>query len=177
MNQPNFSARREMFATVNDIPTEVAISGTKKIVKLRGIKPYTIECLTKLWLEKEVAQEDEAAGVLKSLCLEPYFAVKEACLLVLNDYWKIKILYPIMWRIWGKWRGYTEQQMEPIIAEGKKKLPLTAHWTNMAFSVDMRTDWMKMTSKEAEQYRAELLSVASQLSSKSSRSTEGQNGE
>lgn len=62
--------------------------------------------------------------------------------------------------------------MMPIIQEGKKKLQLTAHWTNMAFSVDMRMDWKKMTEKEAEQYRAELLSVANQLSSKSSQNTE-----
>lgn len=67
--------------------------------------------------------------------------------------------------------------MEPIIVEGKKKLPLTAHWRNMASSVDMRMDWMKMTKKEAEQYRAELLSVAKALSLKSSQNTEKPNGE
>ena len=166
-----------MFATVNDIPTEVAISGTRRKVKIRGIKPYTIECLTKLWIERDMAQAEDSADVLKSVCIEPYFAVKEACLFVLNGYFRIKILYPIMWRLWGKWRGYTDGQMEPIIAEGKKKLPLTAHWRVMASSVDMRTDWMKMTSKEAEQYRAELLSVAKVLSSKSSQSTEEGNWE
>ena len=64
--------------------------------------------------------------------------------------------------------------MSPIILEGKKKVQLTAHWTNMAYSVDMRSDWIKMTKEEAEQYRAELLSVAKQLSSKSSPATEGQ---
>ena len=87
------------------------------------------------------------------------------------------MLYPIMWRLWGKLWGFTEEQMEPIIVEGKKKLPLTAHWRNMASSVDMRMDWMKMTKKEAEQYRAELLSVAKALSLKSSQSTEKPNGE
>ena len=64
--------------------------------------------------------------------------------------------------------------MSPIILEGKKKLPLMAHWTNMAYSVDMRTDWVKMTKEEAEQYRAELLSVAKQLSSRNSLAMEGQ---
>ena len=61
--------------------------------------------------------------------------------------------------------------MSPIILEGKKKLPLMAHWKNMAFSVDMRTDWMKMTKKEAEQYQAELLSASKQASLKSSPAT------
>lgn len=160
-----------------DIPTKVAIQGTNKTVGIRGIKPYTLECLTRLWIEREESAPDNAEDTLKSLCSEPYFAVKQACLFVLNGYWRIKILYPFMWRLWGKLRGYTEEQMLPIIMEGKKKLPLTAHWKVMAFSVDMRTDWMKMTSKEAEQYRAELLSAVSQPSSKSSQNTDGQNGE
>lgn len=177
MKQPKFSARRDMFNVMNDSPSIVTISGTKKRVKIRGIKPYTIECLTKLWLERDAAQAEDSAGVLKSLCIEPYFSVKQACLFVLNDYWKIKMLYPIMWRLWGKLWGFTEEQMEPIIVEGKKKLPLTAHWRNMASSVDMRMDWMKMTKKEAEQYRAELLSVAKALSLKSSQNTEKPNGE
>ena len=64
--------------------------------------------------------------------------------------------------------------MTPIIMEGKKKLPLMAHWSNMAYSTDMRSDWVKMTKEEAEQYRAELLSVAKQLSSRSSHATETQ---
>ena len=177
MRQPDLSARREYDEIVNDTPTIVAIQGTKKTVKLRGIKPYTIECLTRLWLKRDMRVAGDSAGTLKDLCTEPYFTVKEACLFVLNSYWRIKILYPFMWRIWGKWRGYTEEQMAPIIQLGKKKLPLMAYWTNMAYSVDMRTDWMKMTAKEAEQYRAELLSAAKAPSLKSSRNTEGQSGE
>ena len=171
MKQVDISAQREYIEAMLNLPTEVAIIGTKRKVRIRGIKPYTIERLTRLWLERDMAVAEDAAGTLKSLCIEPYFSVKEACLFVLNGYWGIKMLYPIMWRIWGKLRGYTEEQMQPIILEGKKKLPLTAHWRNMAYSVDMRTDWMKMTSKEAEQYRAELLSDVKRLSLKNSQST------
>lgn len=162
---------------MQNLPTKVAIIGTKRSVKIRGIQPYTIERVTKLWLERDMAQAEDSSEVLKSICIEPYFAVKEACLFALNGFFKIKFLYPILWRIWAYVYGYTDEQMEPIIAEGKKKLPLTAHWRVMASSVDMRTDWMKMTKEEAEQYRAELLLVAKQLSSQSSPNTEGRNGE
>ena len=93
---------------------------------------------------------------------------------VLNSWWKINLFHRFLTFWWGKVKGYTDEQMLPIIQEGKKKLPLTAHWTNMAFSTDMRMDMVKMTKTEAEQYRAELLSVASQLSSKNSHATEGQ---
>ncbi|MCQ2141682.1 MAG: hypothetical protein MJY83_04990 [Bacteroidales bacterium] len=170
--QPNSSARKEYDDIVNDTPTLVHIPGTKKKVKLTGMKPYTIERLTMLWSEREMSITKDAPATLKSLCREPYFSVKEACLMVSNSYLKIIFIYPVKWRIWAYLKGYTEDQMTPIIMEGKKKLPLMGHWQNMAFSVDMRTDWMKMTAKEAEQYRAELLSAANQLSSRSTPATE-----
>ena len=175
MKQVDLQARQEYHEVVFDKPTIVAIPGTKKSVSLRGVKPYTLERLTQLWLERdEASAPSDSASTLKSMCIEPYFAVREALLFVLNGYWKIKFFYkPLCWW-WGKVKGYTNEQMLPIIIEGKKKLPLTAHWTVMAYSTDMRTDWMKMTKKEAEQYRAELLSVAKQLSSRNSLATEGQ---
>lgn len=177
MKQPDLKARREYRAIVEDLPAVVRIPGTRRSVKIRGIKPYTLERLTDLWLERDAASAPgDSAETLRSLCVEPYFSVREACLIVLNSYWRIRLLYPLLWRIWGKWIGYTEEQMSPIIEEGKKKLPLAAHWRNMAFSTDMRTDWMKMTAKEAEQYRAELLSAAKALSSRNSPGTDGHAG-
>ena len=175
MKQIDKNARIESAEIAFNIPTRINIPGTKKIVSLRGVKPYTIERLTQLWIERDASSElNSSAETLKSLCIEPYFSVKEALLFVLNGYWKIRLFHPILSWWWGKVKGYTEEQMTPIILEGKKKLPLMAHWTNMAYSVDMRNDWMKMTKTEAEQYRAELLSVAKQLSSKSSLATEEQ---
>lgn len=179
MKQPDIKARREYFDNVvEDIPEKVRIPGTGKTVRVTGMKPYTMRRLTRLWLERddmESAKED-SSETMRSLCREPYFAAKEAALIVLNGYWKIRLFWPFLWRWWALWRGWTESQYTPIIAAGKKKVPLTAHWTNMAFSVDMRTDWMTMTRKEAELYRAELLSAASQLSSRSTPSPEGQDG-
>lgn len=163
---------------VNDIPTRVQIPGTSRVIKVKGIKPYTLERLTRLWLKRDATTiPDDSASTLKSMCVEPYFAIKEACIITINSYWGLHLIYPFKWRIWAFLREYTEGQMTPLIQEGKKKLPLTAHWMNMAFSVDMRTDWMKMTSKEAEQYRQELLSAASAVSLRSSQSTDGQDGE
>lgn len=175
MKQVNLQARQDYHEVIFDKPTIVTIPGTKKKVSLRGVKPYTLERLTRLWLEREESSAPtDSASTLRSMCMEPYFTVKEALLFVLNDYWKIRLFHPFLSWWWGKVKGYTEDQMSPIILEGKKKLPLTAHWTNMAYSVDMRTDWVKMTKKEAEEYRAELLSVANHLSSRSTPATEEQ---
>ena len=173
MEQVDKNARKGLDEITFDTPTIVPIPGTKKSVSLRGVKPYTIERLTRLWMEREqMSVPADSADTLKSMSDEPYFAVKEALLFVLNDYWKIRLFFPFLSWWWGKVKGYTEEQMTPIILEGKKKVQLTAHWSNMAFSVDMRNDWKKLTKTEAEQFRAELLSVASQLSSKNSLATE-----
>ncbi len=168
MEQVSKQARIGLDEIINDRPTRVHIPGTKRYVTLKGIKPYTLERLTRLWIERDVESiPDDSASTLKSMCKEPYFAVKEAAILAINSFWGLLFIFPFKWRIWAYLRGYTESQVMPIIVEGKKKLQLTAHWTNMAYSVDMRTDWMRMTKVEAEQYRAELLSESSQVSSKS----------
>lgn len=154
----------------------VRIPRTKKSVRLRWIKPYTLERLTKVWLERENAVErlNTGAEVLKDMAIEPYFAFKEAALFILNHDLKIRLFYPFYWRYLAY--RYDEAKMLPIISEGKKKLPLMAHYEIMAYSTDMRTDLMKMTKKEAEQYQAELLLVQKRLSSKTSRLMEGRDG-
>ena len=175
MKQADINARKALNEITDNAPTEVQIPGTKKSVRLRGVKPYTLERITKLWLERDaMAVPEDSASTLKSMCSEPYFATKEALYYVLNDWLKINLFHRFLTFWWGKVKGYTEEQLLPIILEGKKKLPLTAHWMNMAYSADMRTDMVKMTKTEAEQFRAELLSAANQLSLKNSHATETQ---
>lgn len=172
MKQADIQMRQEYIENALDEPTSVLIPGTKKRVTLSGVKPYTLEKITKLWLRRDsMSIPEDSSSTLKSMCTEPYFAVREALYFVLNDYWKIRLFHRFMSWWWGKVKGYTDEQMLPIILEGKKKLPLTAHWMIMAYSADMRTDMIKMTKKEAEEYRAELLSAAKHLSSKNSRAT------
>lgn len=175
MKSIDINARKELNEITADKPSIVPIPGTNKEVKVYGVKPYTLEKITELWIERDInAAPEDGASTLKSMCSEPYFAVREALYFVLNSWWKINLFHKFLTFWWGKVKGYTDEQMMPIILEGKKKLPLTAHWMIMAYSADMRTDMMKMTKKEAEQFRAELLSVANQLSSKNSLATGAQ---
>lgn len=134
--------------------------------------PGTIEKITKIWIERDLAAAkiNEGADVVKDLAKEPYFAFKEAAAYYLNHDLKLRFFWWFLWRWWAL--RYTESQMLPIIKEGKKKLPLEAHYETMAYSMDTRTDWMGMTKKEAEQYRAEQASALKQLSSKTSPHTE-----
>lgn len=161
---------------VNDSVTLVPIHGTSKKVKLHWIKPYTMERLTDVWIERDLAAAriEKGSDVLKDLAIAPYFAFKEAALMILNHDIKIRLFYPLYWR-WLAHR-YDETQIADIVAEGKKKLPLTAHYKTLAYSMDMRTDLMKMTKTEAEQYRAELLLASKRLSSRTSPDTDNPDG-
>lgn len=172
MKQPTLEQRKEYIDIVENSVSVVPIKGTKRSVRLRWIKPYTMERITKIWLERDLASAkiEQGSDVLKDLAKEPYFAFKEAALMILNNDIKIRLFYGIYWR-WLAHK-YNETQMVDIIAEGKKKLPLMAHYGIMAYSMDTRTDWMKMTAKEAEQYRAELLSETRRHSSKTSQPTD-----
>lgn len=176
MKQPSLSDRAEYFAHESNQPTAVQIPGTKKKVVLREMHPGTIEAVTKIWIERDLASAriEDGADVLKDLAKEPYFAFKEAAIYALNHDLKLRFIYPFLWRWWAY--KYTESQMLPIIEAGKKKLPLMAHYEVMAFSTDTRTDWVKMTKKEAEQYQAEQLLALKRLSSKISPATESQSG-
>lgn len=176
--QPGVKGRQTLQEIMDDTKTEVAIKGTKRKVRIGWIRPYTIERLTALWVERDLRQTPESTGdTLKSMCIEPYFSIREASLFTLNNAFLIKFFHPLHWRWWAFVREYTEEQVMEIIQEGKKKIPLMSHWMNMAYSVDMRNDWIKMTEKEAEQYRAELLSAVNHLSSRNSQNTEDGDGD
>lgn len=176
MKQPTLEQRKEYMDIVDDAVTIVPIKGTKRTVRIRWIKPYTMERITKIWIERDLASArlESGADVLKDLAKEPYFAFKEAALMVLNHDIKIRLLYGLYWR-WLAHK-FNEEQILDIVAVGKKKLPLSAHYGILAYSLDMRTDWVTMTKKEAERYRAELLLEEKRLSSKISQSTDGHAG-
>lgn len=176
MKQPTLEQRKEYLDIVENSVSIVPIKGTKRSVRLRWMKPYTMERITKVWIERDLASAkvEKGSDVLKDLAKEPYFAFKEAALMILNHDIKIRLFYGIYWR-WLAFR-YNEAQIVDVIVEGKKKLPLMAHFKTMAYSMDMRTDTMTMTKKEAEQYRAELLLEENRRLSKTSPNTDGHDG-
>ena len=176
MKQPTLAQRQEYFFHESAVPSKVRIPGTKRDITIREMHPGTIEFITKIWIERDLASAkvEKGSDVLKDLAKEPYFAFKEAAAYYLNNDIKLRLFWPFLWRWWAF--RYTESQMVPIIAESKKKVPLTAHYEIMAYSLDTRTDWVKMTAKEAERYQAEQALAIKRLSSKTSPLTDSQEG-
>lgn len=176
MKQPTISEKAEYNDIVNNSVSIVPIKGTRRSVKLRWMHPYTIERITQVWIERDLASAKikDGASVAKDLCKEPYFAFKEAALMILNNDIKIRLFYGFLWR-WLAFR-YSEPQIVDVIAEGKKKFHPMAHYEVLVYSQDIMTDMMTMTKKEAEQYRAELLLGEKRRSSKISQNTGGPGG-
>lgn len=179
MKQPDINTQRALMDINDNAPSIVKIPNTRKRVKIRALHPYTVERLTRVWLSRdETLQEtpEEGSKTLENYCGDVYFNIRQAVLYVLNSYWKINLFYhPMVWW-WGKIRGFGEEEVRPILTEGKKKLAsnLLVYWENIVLTMDMRNSLMKMTKKEADRYQAELLSGLKQHLSKTSPNTERQ---
>ncbi len=171
LRQPTPQERKEFTDIVNDAPTVVTIPGTKRTVTLTATKPYTIERLTQLWIEHDASIPKDSAEVLRSMSKDPYFAVKEALLFVLNGYYKIRFFYRMLCWWWGKVKGYTDDQMTAIIIEAKKKIPLEGAFITRSSTADMTNDLIAMRKKELLQYQQELLTVKNTLSAKNTPNT------
>jgi hypothetical protein len=89
-------------------------------------------------------------------CKDDTLSAKTAALIVLNNYWKIKCFYPILWRWFFYVKEYTDEQLSEILATGKKKVPYIPFLTNTILVTGMRDTMMTMTKEEAERIRQGL---------------------
>ena len=163
MKQPGIDVKSAMADISVNIPEKVNIPGTGRYVRIKGLKPYTIERLTRLWQERDLTRNRDVSERISS---DPYFNHRVAAIFVLNGFWSLKLFYGLLWRWYAFLRQYTQEQLWPIISAGKKKIPLYSYWMNMVLTLDMRNDWMTMTEKEAESYQAELILAEKRRSSK-----------
>lgn len=120
---------------------EVSIKYTKKKFKIGWIKKGTMRKISSVALEEG---DDDT------------LSAKTAALIILNNYWKIKLFYPILWRWFFYIKEYSDEQLSEIISVGKKKVPYIAFLTNTILVTGMRDTIMTMTKKEAERIRQGL---------------------
>lgn len=158
MEQPDLLARLALDDIMGDRVEVVKIPRSRKKVRLGFVKPYTLERVTRLLLEKEGLEEnakgESADALMRSAAKEPYFNAKLAALYVLNGLWKIRLFWPFLWRWWAYVRQWDEEQIGAVLqAAQKKTLNLSARlWMNTRLAAAMRTDVMTMTKGEAGQY-------------------------
>lgn len=172
MKSPNKLAQAELSDIVSNTSEVIKISGTNHTVRIAPVKNGTLEKVTTLWSKRDMAEPPKDANdTLSILRKDIYFSHKEAAYFVLNSYWKIKLFHWIVWRWFAFVWQLDENQLSDILIAAKKKIPFLSFFKNIVLTMDMRTDILRMTTKEAEQYRREVILAQEQLSAQSSRSS------
>ena len=138
---PSLEDEKLLNDVMEDSVDEVSIKGTSKKYKIGWLKKGTMRKIT------SVALEDNKDDMLSA---------KTSALIVLNNYWKIKFFYPILWRWFFYVKEYTDEQLSEILSVGKKKVPYIAFLTNTILVTGMKDTIMTMTKKEAERIRQGL---------------------
>lgn len=138
---PSLEDEKLLNDVMEDSVDEVFIKGTNKKYKIGWLKKGTMRKIT------SVALEDNKDDMLSA---------KTSALIVLNNYWKIKFFYPILWRWFFYVKEYTDEQLSEILSVGKKKVPYIAFLTNTILVTGMKDTIMTMTKKEAERIRQGL---------------------
>lgn len=164
MQQPTIQEQQELIAINDDAKTVIEIPRSKKKYRIGYIKPYAQERFTKFILEAEPEVPNSELSVLTDIKKRSRLHHKAASIIILNDWFKIKLFHGFFWRWLFFIKGYGADQLLPILIEGKKKIPVQDYSIGMAFLGMMMETTKLMTTKEAKAFQAELLSAYGQNS-------------
>lgn len=151
IEMPSIEDEQLLDEVIEDSTTDAWIKDTKKRYKIGWMKKGTMRKISSVALKKG---DDDM------------LSAKTAALIILNNYWKIKFFYPILWRWFYYFKEYTDEQLSEIISVGKKKVPYIAFLTNTILVTGMRDTIMTMTKEEAERIRQGLHTEKPQPSEK-----------
>lgn len=157
INQPTDEQQLEYSSLVDDTPTVVTILNTKKKYKIRWLRNGQLHKLGQLLIHKQQTDEkDENRTVWDEFVDDNKLACKAAAIYILDGYWKMKFRYWYLWRYFYYIKQYTNAQLQPILDEGKKKVPLTQFYVTTMSLTEARDTLMNMRTKEAEHTLREL---------------------
>ena len=160
IEQPSVEQQREYTSLRDNDATVVAIPGTKKKYKIRWLKNGQIEKLSRLIIRKGDTDDKDGKhdNALDSIIDDSKLASKAAAIYILGGYWKLKFRYWFLWRWFYYIRQYDNEQLQPILDEGKKKVPLVQFLNTTMSLTGARASLMTMRTEEAEHTLQELAS-------------------
>ena len=158
VRQPSIDAQREYVSLRDNDATVVPILGTKKKYKIRWLKNGQIEKLSRLLIRKSDTDDREGDNdsPLDAVIDDSKLACKAAAIYILDGYWKLKFRYWYMWRWFYYIRQYDNDQLQGILEEGKKKVPLTQFLMSTMSLTAAKVTLMNMRTEEAERTLQEL---------------------
>ena len=164
IEQPSVESQRTYASMRDNDATVVGILGTKKTYKIRWLKNGQIERLSRLLIRKGATddKDGENDSSLDAVIEDSKLACKAAAIYILDGYWKLKFRYWYLWRWFYYIRQYDNVQLQELLEEGKKKVPLTQFLLTTMSLTGARATLMNMRTEEAEHILQELASVQRQ---------------
>ena len=164
IEQPSVESQRTYASMRDNDATVVGILGTKKTYKIRWLKNGQIERLSRLLIRKGATDDKDGGNdsSLDAVIEDSKLACKAAAIYILDGYWKLKFRYWYLWRWFYYIRQYDNVQLQELLEEGKKKVPLTQFLLTTMSLTGARATLMNMRTEEAEHTLQELASVQRQ---------------
>lgn len=122
----------ELDDIMENVPTTVELR--KKRFKIGWLKRGAIRKFTSIMLKE--GEDDKVS-------------CKAVAAIVLNGYWSIKFWWWILWRWYYYVKQYGDNELSPIIAVAKKKVPVKAYFAATILLTAMKDTMMQMTREEA----------------------------
>lgn len=156
--------QKELLSINSNSADIVTIPRTKDKYKVRWICNLALEKISLLELESgyEATSAEDAPNIKK----RAKFAAKAAAYFILNGI-KIHFFHWLLWRYFYYVKGYSADQLLPIIETAKKKVPQVELYASLMLVSQVKITNPNLTTEEAERFQAELSSVLRQPSEKS----------
>lgn len=159
VEQPSVESQREYVSLRDNDATIVPILGTSKKYKIRWLKNGQIDKLSRLLIRKaDTDDKDNQESPLDAVIDDSKLACKAAAIIVLDGYWKIKFRYWYLWRWFYYIRQYDNVQLQQLLEEGKKKIPLMQFLMTTMCLTGAKATLMSMRTEEAERTLQGLVS-------------------
>lgn len=167
IEQPSLDAQKTYASIRDNDATVVGVLGTRKKYRIRWVKNGQIEKLSRLLIRKgDTDDKDGDVNALDAVLSDTKLACKAAAIYILDGYWKIKFRYWFLWRWFYYVRQYDNVQLQAILDEGKKKLPLTQFLMTTMSLTGARATLMTMRTEEAERTLQELATAQREATEK-----------
>ena len=168
LNQPSIEAQRTYASIRDNDATVVTILGTKKKYKIRWLKNGQIDKLSRLLIRKGDTddKDGEKDNALDQIIEDSKIACKAAAIYILDGFWKLKFRYWFLWRWFYYIRQYDNVQLQALLDEGKKKVPLEAFLMTTMSLTGAKATLMSMRTEEAEATLRELATAQQEAMAK-----------
>ena len=168
IEQPSIDSQRTYTSIRDNDATVVSILGTKKKYKIRWLKNGQTDKLSRLLIRKGDTDNEDGTkdNALDAILEDSKLACKAAAIYILDGYWKIRFRYWYLWRWFYYIRQYDNVQLQELLDEGKKKVPLIPFLATTMSLTAAKATLMNMRTEEAERTLQELATAQQQETEK-----------